>query len=214
MRSAAAVDAEEVVVEASGGGSGEGSGGGSSGRQRPLVHVRCAEESRGIKGSHALNSAVLGTAIPASPAVVGASAAAKDRSRCSSRAVHTALGLSTRLPSTALPGTPAGDEGGGIEGGGPEGGGIAGEAEVRQAASSGAANTTRRASVHATACRHPSKAVGAASTLRTALEAPTSALGSRGRAQRTRSIRRMSTEGASRCSERTATRNASSTSRF
>jgi hypothetical protein len=128
-----------------------------------------------------------------------------------------------RLPSTALPGTPAGDEGGGIEGGGPEGGGIAGEAEVRQAASSGAANTTRRASVHATACRHPSKAVGAATTLRTALEAPalrtaleapTSALGSRGRPQRTRSIRRTSTEGASRCSERTATRKASSTSRF
>ena len=159
MRSAAAVEAEEGDGEASGGGSGEGSGGGSSGRQRLLIHVRCADESRGIKGSHAFDSAVLGATIPASPAAaVGASAAAKDRSRCSSRAVHTALGLSSWLPSTALLGTPAGGgiEGGGIEGGGIEGGGIEGEAEVRQAASSGAANTTRRASVHATACRHPS----------------------------------------------------------
>ena len=152
MRSAAAVEAEEGDGEASGGGSGEGSGGGSSGRQRLLIHVRCADESRGIKGSHAFDSAVLGATIPASPAAaVGASAAVKDRSRCSSRAVHTALGLSSWLPRTALLGTPAGDEGGGIEGGG-----IEGEAEVRQAASSGAANTTRRASVHATACRHPS----------------------------------------------------------
>ena len=168
MRSAAAVEAEEGDGEASGGGSGEGSGGGSSGRQRLLIHVRCADESRGIKGSHAFDSAVLGATIPASPAAatipafpaaaVGASAAVKDRSRYSSRAVHTALGLSSWLPSTALLGTPAGGgiEGGGIEGGGIEGGGIEGEAEVRQAASSGAANTTRRASVHATACRHPS----------------------------------------------------------